>query len=174
MRKIQNNFLFFINIIFCFILFSFFENKIYAQLPKTFIKEELPTLRSGPPLNIQAAYDKEVLLEVTPGDDYSSQNSHIIWSINNKKICTGVYCPIVLKESEYLDRAPILDIITYNEYGGTTYTYEFEIRSKEGFDSKSLNKETEYVKPKNDPIDPMGTVGPVPAEICMKTLYIKY
>lgn len=153
MRKIQNNFLFFIIILFCFILFSFFENKIYAQLPKTFIKEELPTLRSGPPLNIQAAYDKEVLLEVTPGDDYSSQNSHIIWSINNKKICTGVYCPIVLKESEYLERAPILDIITYNEYGGTTYTYEFEIRSKEGFDSKSLNKETEYVKPKNDPID---------------------
>ncbi|MBX9838103.1 MAG: hypothetical protein K2X69_07265, partial [Silvanigrellaceae bacterium] len=122
-------------------------------MPKTFIKEGLPTLRSGPPLNIQAAYDKEVLLEVSPGDDYSSQNSKIIWSINNKKICTGVYCPIVLKESDYLERAPILDIITFNEYGGTTYTYEFEIRSKEGFDSKSLNKETEYVKPKNESID---------------------
>lgn len=39
-----------------------------------------------------------------------------------------------------------MHIISYNSFGGTTYSYEFELRSGEGFDAKSLNKETEYVK----------------------------
>jgi hypothetical protein len=151
MRKNQHKFLFIrILVIACIFSFLFlYHTKVYADLPQS-LRMELPTLQSGPPLNIQAAYDKEVLLEVTVGDDFSSQNSKIVWSINNKKICTGLYCPIVLKESDYQNTVPILQIITYNEYGGTTYTYEFEMHSKEGFDSKSLNKDTEYTKsPKN-------------------------
>jgi tetratricopeptide (TPR) repeat protein len=148
MRKSLHNFLLIKIIIFTFTssFLIFFETKIYADLPHSLRIENLPTLQAGPPLNIQAAYDKEVLLEVTVADDFSSQNSKIVWSINNKKICTGLYCPIVLKESDYQNTVPILQIITYNEYGGTTYTYEFEIRSNEGFDSKSLNKETAYIK----------------------------
>ena len=87
----------------------------------------MPTLSSGPPLNVQAAYDKE-LLKVTPGDDYSSQNSNIIWSINNKKNLYRLYCPIILHE-KFQDKSLFLNYY-FNEFGGTTYTYEFEIRSK--------------------------------------------
>jgi len=150
MRKIQNNILLLNLLLYLFVSLFFLEFNIYAELPKSFLNEELPTLQSGPPINIQAAYDKEVLLKVSPSNDFSSQHSHIVWSVNNKKICTGFNCSLFLKESEYQQNAPILQIITYNEYGGTTYTYEFEIRSKEGFDSKNLNKETEYIKPKNE------------------------
>lgn len=147
MRKILNNNQSLMHWFFFFI-FSSISFQSEAEIPKSLLEPQLPTLSSGPPLNVQAAYDKEVLLEVTPGDDYSSQNSNIIWSINNKKICTGFYCPIILHEKEFQDKAPILQIITFNEFGGTTYTYEFEIRSKDQFDSKELNKLTDYVKPK--------------------------
>ena len=150
MRKIQNKFLSVTLGLTSFIIPFFFNPNLFAELPKTFIKEGLPTLQSGPPLNIQATYDKEIFLQVTPADDFSSQNSKIIWSINNKRVCTGYSCFINLKESEFQNQAPILGIITYNEYGGTTYTYEFEMHSKEGFDSKSLNKDTEYIKSKID------------------------
>ncbi|WGL58997.1 tetratricopeptide repeat protein [Pigmentibacter sp. JX0631] len=136
-----------------FVFFQSFFLQAFAEIPKSLLNPQLPILSSGPPLNIQAAYDKEVLLEVTPGDDFSSQNSNIVWSINNKKICTGLYCPIILKENEYQDKAPVLQIITYNEFGGTTYTYEFDIRSKEGFDPKELNKLMDYVKPKQNKND---------------------
>lgn len=148
MRKIQNNK--------CILLYWFFlclflilPFRVFPEIPKSLLEPQLPTLSSGPPLNIQAAYDKEVLLEITPSDDFSSQNSNIIWSINNKKICTGFYCPIILNEKDYLEKSPVLQIITYNEYGGTTYSYEFEIRSKEDFNPKELNKLTDYSKPQN-------------------------
>lgn len=142
MRKNQYSFLF-IKLVFIYVFsfLIFFHTKIYADP-----QQSLPTLQYGPPLYIQAAYDKEIPLEVTKFNDFSSQNSKVIWLINHKKICTGLYCTIILKESDYQNTVPILDIITFNEYGGTTYTYEFEMHSKEGFDSKFLNKETTYVK----------------------------
>ncbi|APJ03003.1 tetratricopeptide repeat protein [Silvanigrella aquatica] len=131
---------------FIFLFTIFYDLNVQADLPSSLKLDTLPTLQSGPPLHIQAAYDKEIQLEVTVSDDYSSQNSNIIWSINNKKICSGLYCPILLKESDFQNTVPILQIITYNDTGGTTYTYEFEMRSKEGFDSKSLNQDTAYLK----------------------------
>ncbi|WP_338636895.1 tetratricopeptide repeat protein [Spirobacillus cienkowskii] len=148
-KKINKNkcFLIYKITLLLFFILCFQQISFSITAPSKIKNNKIPTLQSGPPTSIHTSYGKEVLLEVTTSDDFSSQNSRIIWIINNKIVCTGLYCPLVLKESDFQKTIPILQIITYNQFGGTTYSYEFEMHPKDTFNAKLFNKETKYLEP---------------------------
>ncbi|BBH52225.1 tetratricopeptide repeat protein [Fluviispira sanaruensis] len=140
-------------ILLIYFIFICFTLKSNAQLPSSLTENFLPRLQSGPPIKIYAAYDSPIPLKVTLADDASSKNSSISWILNNKKICTGISCEILLKEKEFKELTPVLFIITANSYGGTTYSYEFKMHTKQGFDSEKWNKEVAYLKQNSIPKD---------------------
>ncbi|KAB8027401.1 tetratricopeptide repeat protein [Fluviispira multicolorata] len=131
---------------FIYMFFACLIFKSYAQLPSSLTKDFLPTLKSGPPSSIYASYDLEIPLKVTLSENLTSKNSTISWILNSKKICTGTSCEILLKEKDYKELTPILFIIATNSYGGTTYSYEFKMHTRQGFESDKWNKEVAYLK----------------------------